>query len=156
MVIDTIDAAFQNGKVILGSVGMDETTQTHVLIRGMIDRAVARKLGAHHAIGRKLVRHEVRLAARHFDDNGLQRAGLDVGDMEGSCATIAIDQRHNSVLFRLRLVGAVLGLAANKSFVWLNNFVFTTELTGSNIVHGGTKPMAHEPSGFVSDLQRAV
>src|ERR1700730_1562353 len=89
----------------------------------------------------------MRLAANCRDDLFAKCFGFDIGDMKRAAFAIALDQRHNSMLFRLFLrMGAVLSFAAEHRFIAFDNLAFATDRAWLGGIHRFANAMAHKPS----------
>ena len=87
----------------------------------------------------------------------LAKETLPPGPMSPVTAfTVAVNQRHDSVLFRFFLgIGTVLGLAADESFVDLDNVALSADWRRAVWRHAFADTMAKKPSAFICDPEHA-
>jgi hypothetical protein len=120
--------AFHQAETAFGRVDMNEPAKADIFIDTVVHRAVVGELLADFFVGCQFVGHKVRFAANCRDDLFAKRFSFDIGNMKRAAFAIALDERHNGLLFRLFLrMGAVLGFAAKYRFVALDNLVFAPD-----------------------------
>jgi hypothetical protein len=196
VMIDAIDAAFQDREISLDRVGVGVATD--ILFCRVIHSLMAGEALADRCIEAALVSAQIRLSGAsgklsaipraadsllcaalpcdrcpskchtHLTDAPLRRnllfedrleiGGIDVRDMKGRDATFALHKRdHGFVAGQLLCVGPVLRLAANISFIGLNELAFATQAVRQlTFPHCLANSMGHEPCGFQGDAKGPV
>src|SRR3984893_17594602 len=120
--------ALHEAETTLGRVGMRKTTKLREFICRMVHGAVVGKLLSYFFIGRQFVCHKMRFAANCRDDLFAKRFGFDIGDMKRTAFAITLDKSKHGMFFRFLLgIGAIFRLAAEKTFVCLDNFAFAAD-----------------------------
>src|SRR5258707_3529707 len=123
----------------------------------MVHGAVARKFLADLGIGREFIRHQIRFTADHLHDGLAQRLSFHVRNVERIAVAVTINECQHSMLLRLRLrIGAIFLLAADYSFVALDNLVLSANWAALRRGHSLTNAMAHEPARLVRDAEHTA
>jgi hypothetical protein len=150
--IATIDAAFEDREEVLDRVGVPEGSP-HVLLRGVVDRAVPSELASDRPIDCGIVGHQIARFVDVRDDDRLEDRGGNVRNVEMEAADFAIalhQAQHRS--FGRDLAFSVGGSTADVSFVGLDNLILATKrrVSSLDLQHGHcfTNAMAEEPCGF--------
>jgi hypothetical protein len=102
--IATVDAALENREEVFNGVGMPEMG-ADILLRRMIDRAVAAELTADRPIDRRIVGHQVGSLVDIRDDDRLQGLRGHVFYREAADAAVALNQRQHRGLGRIPQLG---------------------------------------------------
>ena len=156
VLVHAVDAALQDAEIVLDRVGVPEAT-ADVFLDRVIDRAVADELAAYLNVGTGFIGHKVAFAVDLSNQDRAQGLGIDGGDVERVHLAVAFHKSEHGFLFRWRAKGAVLGLAADKGFISLNNLVRTAQRAKVGVVtHGLADTVRHEPRRLVGDAQHAV
>jgi hypothetical protein len=156
VMIDAIDAAFQDREISLDRVGVGVATD--ILFCRVIHSLMAGEALADRCIEAALVSAQIRLRRNLLFEDRLEIGGIDVRDMKGRDATFALHKRdHGFVAGQLLCVGPVLRLAANISFIGLNELAFATQAVRQlTFPHCLANSMGHEPCGFQGDAKGPV
>ncbi len=72
----------------------------HVLISAVVDDFVACKLRADNSVLSGVIRHKEGFAAHLGNEDGAQRLGADLGDVEGADLASSLNQRKGNLLTR--------------------------------------------------------
>jgi hypothetical protein len=155
--VRTVNRALREAETAFCGIDMQETAKPHIFVGAAIDSAMTGEFLADRLIARELVSRQIRLAANRRHDLFAQRLGGNIGDVERTAIAIAIDKRHHDLLFRFLLgEGAVLFLAANESFVGLDNLVLSADRSWICRLHGLANAVAHEPCRLIRKPHHAA
>jgi len=157
VVIGADHAALEDGEEIFGGVAVLEAARGDVFLGAVVHDRVTVELFAHAVIDRAFIGHEVRGAVDVGHDQSANVLGIDVGNVERTGVTVALDKGDNSLLGGRLASGAVLGLAANIGFIGFDNLVGAAEWAlGSGTVHSFADTVAKEPSRLVGDAEHTL
>src|SRR3954471_18202723 len=156
VMVDAVDTALQYREVALNGIGVG--VAANVFLGGVINGLVAREALAGFQVDSALIGAQMRLVRNLFFDDRLHISRVDIRNMEGRDAALALDQRDDWFVARqLLCVSPVLRLAADIGFIGLHEFSFAAQAAGQlTFAHGLANTMAHKPCGFESDAKGPV
>lgn len=125
VVINAVDAALQNREASFDVIGV--SVATYIFLDRVVDCLVTGEALAHAQIDAALVSTQVRFRRNLLFDDRLEVGGVDVRNMEGRDATVALDQSDDRfAAWQLLCVGPVLRLAPDIGFIGFNELAFAT------------------------------
>src|SRR4051812_33594862 len=98
MVIGADHATLEDREEVFGGVRVNVAHAASIFAKAVSNGAARIKLAAHVLIDAAVVGHKPARAINVGDEHRAKRLGVDVGDMEGTGATVALDQSDNSLL----------------------------------------------------------